>query len=131
MIETAGDEILRMDNRGRVRVSTERRVALLEEFDRSGASAAAFSRMCGIKYQTFAGWVHRRRYPVGAKDGAGVEGLSVPVRFTEVMQVGPTAGEGIEVVLPSGARVAVGSQRQCELAAALLLCLSNRGGRTC
>ena len=54
-------QLLRTDQKGRVRTPRERREALLEEYDRSGASAAAFAKMCGVKYQTFVGWVQQRK----------------------------------------------------------------------
>ena len=54
-------EILKVDSRGRVQVSLDRREALLEEFDRSGMTGAAFARHYGIKYTTFAYWVQYRR----------------------------------------------------------------------
>lgn len=54
-------EVIKQDRRGRVRVSNQRRGALLAEFDGSSMSAAEFARWAGIKYQTFAGWVQKRR----------------------------------------------------------------------
>lgn len=47
-------EILKVGARGRLQISRERREALLEEFDRSGLSGAAFAKHYGIKYSTFA-----------------------------------------------------------------------------
>ena len=49
-------------NQGRrVRVSRERREAILDEFERSSLSGADFARLHGIKYPTFAGWILKRR----------------------------------------------------------------------
>jgi hypothetical protein len=52
MEESGGEEppVLKVDRRGRVRVSRERREALLSEYDRSSMSAAAFADWLGIKY---------------------------------------------------------------------------------
>lgn len=47
-------EILKVDARGRVQVTAERREALLDEFDRSGMSGAGFAKHYGIKYTPFA-----------------------------------------------------------------------------
>ena len=55
------DEVLKQATRGRVRMPRERICALLDEFERSGLSAAAFARMVGVKYPTFMNWVQRRR----------------------------------------------------------------------
>jgi hypothetical protein len=61
-------EVLVQDTKQRVRVSSERRAALLAEFERSGMSAARFAAWSGVKYPTFAGWLQRRRR-AGARDG--------------------------------------------------------------
>ena len=42
-------EIFKTDARGRIRVPVERREALLEEFARSGLSAAAFAQIDGVR----------------------------------------------------------------------------------
>ena len=61
----ADGEIFKTDTAGRVRVSRARREALLDEFERSGASGAQFAAYVGVKYSTFAYWVsQRRRHPV-------------------------------------------------------------------
>ncbi|MFT5466901.1 MAG: transposase-like protein [Verrucomicrobiales bacterium] len=49
-------ERLRVDARGHVRTSREEREAILDEFDRSGISGAAFAKLHGIAYSTFAHW---------------------------------------------------------------------------
>jgi len=54
-------EVLKIDERGRVRVPVERREALLDEFEKSGMSGAKFARLAGIKYATFANWTLARR----------------------------------------------------------------------
>jgi hypothetical protein len=54
-------QLLRRDEKGRVRFSRERREFLLVEFHRSGGSAAVFAQMAGIKHPTYAGWLHVRR----------------------------------------------------------------------
>lgn len=58
---TLPDEVLKTDVLGRVRVKKARRNALLDEFERGGTSAQAFAKMVGVKYQTFASWVQKRR----------------------------------------------------------------------
>ncbi len=61
MEESKGLEILKVDTKGRVRVSRKRREALLAEYDRSSMSAAAFADWSGIKYPTFCWWLQERR----------------------------------------------------------------------
>ena len=68
-------QLLKADTLGRVRTPRQRREALLDEFERSGASASRFAKLSGVKYQTFAGWVQRRRRQRGA---AGVQTVDRP-----------------------------------------------------
>ena len=44
-----------LDTQGRVRMSKEQRRVILEEFERSGESAAGFAKRTGLKYSTLAG----------------------------------------------------------------------------
>jgi hypothetical protein len=54
-------EIFKRDTRGRVRVPKARREMLLDEWERSGGSAAQFADYVGIRYSTFANWIQKRR----------------------------------------------------------------------
>jgi hypothetical protein len=47
--------------RGRVQTSVAWREALLAEFEKSGMSAKKFALFVGLKHQTFAAWVTKRR----------------------------------------------------------------------
>jgi transposase-like protein len=112
-------QLLKTDTRGRVRTPRERREALLDEFERSGASASQFAKLSGVKYQTFAGWVQRRRRRCGAGGVQRVEG----VRLLEAMVEERTFARGsqtLRVELPGGARIELTDASQATLAAALL-----------
>jgi hypothetical protein len=61
----AEPRIFRRDATGRVRYSAERREALLDEFERLGMKGAAFARLAGISYPTFATWIQKRRHSRG------------------------------------------------------------------
>jgi len=67
-------EVLRIDRKGRVRFSRERREQLLDEFEKSGLSGAQFARTVGVKYPTFAFWRQQRQpskpVPVGSPSPA-------------------------------------------------------------
>ena len=69
------EEVLKQDTRGRIRVSRERRESVLAEFERSGLTGAKFARLAGINYQTFAGWVRRRKLSRAEAGGS----LSQPI----------------------------------------------------
>jgi hypothetical protein len=115
-----------LDARDRVRTGRERREQLLAEFDRSGVSGARFARMAGIKYATFAGWLHQRR-----RAAAGVKRLR-PVTWVEAA-VKPAGAEGppLRVQLPGGAWMELASSAQMSAAVQLLRELAKEGGRPC
>jgi len=50
-----------------VRVPKARREMLLDEWERSGGSAAQFADYVGIKYSTLANWIQKRRKQAGLK----------------------------------------------------------------
>ncbi|MCW0220027.1 MAG: hypothetical protein OJI67_17005 [Prosthecobacter sp.] len=52
---------MKTDKRGHVRMPPERREALLAEFDRSGLTLTRFAELAGVRYSTFATWLHLRR----------------------------------------------------------------------
>ena len=117
-------QLLRTDQKGRVRTPRERREALLAEYDRSGASAAAFAKMCGVKYQTFVGWVQQRKR-------AGMAGPVKAVPLVEVMVAAEPARteEPVVVRLPGGAQVELTVSGQVPLVAELVRALAVGGGR--
>ena len=130
---TLPDEVLKTDVLGRVRVKKARRNALLDEFERGGTSAQAFAKMVGIKYQTFASWVQKRRrarkqYPPVAKAlPSASAGTLRLVEATVERGADPAAvndGESLCVHLPGGARIEVRDARQARLAAELLQALA-------
>lgn len=126
---TKPDEIsiIKTDEVGRRQTPAARRERLLDEFDRSGLSAARFAAVTGLKYSTFAAWVHRRRkQPTTAKVPAK---SADPVRWLEaVVATAQTAGEPSSAVvvlqLPGGVRLEVTDERQAALAAMLVRALA-------
>lgn len=129
-------EILKQDGRGRVRMPARRREALLDEFEKSGASGAKFARLAGIKYATFAGWVLKRRRqrgkavktPPSSPGGADHALVSAgPVRLFEALVEGdsaagrePLGARGLLIELPGGSRMRVESPVQFQMAAELV-----------
>jgi transposase len=77
LIKNEEATIIKADKVGRQQTPTARRERLPDEFDRSGLSAPEFVKLTGLKYSTFAAWVHRRRKTTtrGAA-GAGQAGRS-------------------------------------------------------
>jgi hypothetical protein len=133
MTSTNGEEVLKEDTRGRVRVPPDRREALLDEFERSGLSGARFARMAGVKYPTLANWLQKRRKareqsaePTGPSIGEAAM-TKGPVRLFEAV-VGEGVGRpvsrmsetGLMIELPGGGRMRVESPIELRLAAELL-----------
>jgi hypothetical protein len=124
------DELLKQDERGRVRMSRERQEALLAEFERSGMSGAKFARLAGLNYQTFAGWVRRRKVVAG--NGSEGQSQSGVVQFLEAV-VGSGGGGtgGLRVELPGGSRLQIDSPGQLALAAELISLVAQSGRGRC
>lgn len=125
------DEVLKQDERGRVRVSRERREGLLAEFEKSGMSGAKFARLAGLNYQTFIGWVRRRKaLATGSADGSGV------VRFLEAVvgsrdEASTCGSGGLQLELPGGTRLRIDAPGQLPLAAELIRLVAQSGRGRC
>jgi transposase-like protein len=135
MTSTNGvEEVLEQDARGRVRVSRERRDAMLEEFARSGMNATRFARLAGINYQTFAGWVRRRKLSRGEEAESAVPSTMVggTVRlFEAVLREERSSGSmgALRVDLPGGSRLFIESPTHLAMAAELIRLLAQGGRR--
>ena len=55
------EQILKVDEAGRVWTPRELRDAVLDEFERSRMPATQFAARLSVKYPTFASWVQQRR----------------------------------------------------------------------
>ena len=119
------ERLLPTDVLGRVRTPPERREALLDEFEKSGMSGAKFAQFIGVKYQTLANWVQKRRR---ARAAVGQASGGVPaVRWMEAVLPGDgrakSAVGALQVHLPGGARLEITDRRQAILAGELLRAL--------
>jgi DNA-binding transcriptional regulator YiaG len=116
------ETVLKTDTRGRVLTPPERREKLLEEFERSGLSGAKFAALAGIKYQTFAAWVTRRRKqhgvaPAPVKAVDPVHWLEAVVSDAKTPACAPVTP--VKLRWPTGIWIEVGELSQVRLAAAL------------
>ena len=110
------EQILKTDKLGRVQVPAERREAILDEFERSGMSGAAFAKLHGIKYQTFAGWrAKRKKNATEGKPAVAPQFVVLETGESGEMATGP--GEGMEIKLADGTCLRVCSRDQAVLAA--------------
>ena len=108
-----------LDTKGRVRMSKEQRRIILDEFERSGESAAGFAKRTGLKYSTLAGWLvrYRRSKPVRR-----VPSLRLLEAVVDPAQ-GAVAG-ALVLQLPGGVRVEVADEKQAVLASMLVRALA-------
>ena len=104
MTSTTTLPILKSDTRGRVRTPAADREALLDLFEQGGMSGAAFARLHGLRYSTFAHWRTARR-----KRPSGPPAVTHPPLFQEVVLQArvPASAEGLVLDLPLGARVRI------------------------
>jgi hypothetical protein len=123
----ADESVLKTDDLGRVKTPVARREQLLDEFGRSGLSGIKYAALVGIKYSTFASWLHKRRRQ---RDGvASVPAKSVDsMRWLEavVEQAQNPGGQnatGLVLEFAGGARVQISNVNQAILAAALMRAL--------
>ena len=130
MIPANGMVILKQDGKGRVRTPAARREQLLNEFDGSGFSGPKFAALAGIKYQTFASWVVKRK-----RQRAAAPATKVPVSpvgklkwLEAVMEPAQApvsvAGMALVLQLPGGVRLEVADERQAALAAMVVRALA-------
>ena len=127
LIEAGGPVVLKTDEAGRVRTPAARREHLLDEYEHNGLNGAKFAALAGIKYSTFAAWVHRRRQPhasppVATSPAAAVYWLEAVV----ASRPNPGCPNPADLVLqlPGGVRVKVADEKQAALAAVLVQALA-------
>ncbi len=109
-------KLIRMDVIGRMRTPASQREALLDAYGSSGLSGPEFAARHGVKYQTFATWLQKRKRRTGgcqaiaAPDGGEV----FPLLLAEVeCSKGPPASTNpLEVRLPGGATIAIRDEAQ-------------------
>ena len=109
----------------RARRTREHRERILDEYEHSGLSGVKFAALCGVKYQTFATWLQRRKrarntYPKRRprRKSSGVHWLEASLQ-----PASPLAASGLLLQLPGGARAEILSQQHIALAAALVRAL--------
>jgi hypothetical protein len=134
LMTEAGEGVIKTDGMGRMRTSAARRESLLEEFDRSGMSAPKFAAFVGLKYQTLATWLQKRRRQGAGPVKASMESASAPaspdtVKWLEAVVAQRPApaspAHGVLLLhLPGGARVEIADAGQAALAATLIRALS-------
>jgi hypothetical protein len=117
--------LIKTDALGRVHRTPEQREQILEEYERSGLSGPKFAALCGVKYQTFAAWLARRKSPTRGHPQRRRQPKPTPqVRWLEAsVQPAATSTTGLLLQLPGGVRAQIANQSHIALAAALVRAL--------
>jgi hypothetical protein len=130
-----GGNILKTDVLGRVHVGRVQREVILDAFEASGMSGQAFALHHGIKVQTFASWIQKRRRVRGDYQNEALchklrmRKHSAQIRHEEASRSQPTMNlievnlkneapkihEALEVILPGGAVVRISHESQLGL----------------
>jgi transposase-like protein len=122
----AADGLIKQDQRGRMRVTRERRQMLVAEFERSAMTGRQFAALAGIKATTFSNWVRQWRKPRSAQLPAPVVENAPEVRWLEAVVDKPTPKQSKKRVTPlivhgpRGVRLELGEEGQVKLAVQLL-----------
>ena len=121
---TCEDEIiLKTDILGRVRMPREKRELILDRFEESGMSGQSFATHIGVKYQTFASWVQKRRRERGEYPQSKETQAKAPISLLEAIVEEPSpkalAG-GLEVQSVGGIKIRLSSVGEIPLAVSLL-----------
>jgi hypothetical protein len=115
----AVEAVIKTDVLGRMRTSVERRESLLAEFEKSGLSGKKFAELAGIKYQTLATWLQKRRKQGRAiKAGHTMKWLEAVVE--QAQNPVPLASSSVVLRLPGGTQIELGDVKQIPLAASLV-----------
>ena len=110
--------IIKADRRGRLRFAPDQLATLFAAYDTSGLSGPKFAQLHGLNYQTFAGWLQRRKRGPVPKPSRSAPGA---ITFIEADTAAAGGGSAaLEVHLAGGAKLLVGNRAQLALAAALI-----------
>ena len=131
------EHLLKTDVLGRTRMSRAQRETILDAFESSGMTGQAFALQHGIKIQTFASWIQKRRLARGDYQKESVrqklrmrkscpatdQPHPTPASFNLIevdLRKEPTATTALEVLLPGGAIVRISHESQIGLLQLLL-----------
>ena len=121
--EATQPSLIKTDVRGRMQRTPEQRERILDEYARSGLSGPKFAALCGVKYQTFATWLARRRRQAPPKRQPQRK-AATQVRWLEAsVQPAAASTHGLLLELPGGVRAHLSNEGHIALAAALVRAL--------
>ena len=123
--DTSELSLIKTDALGRLHRTPQQREQILDEYERSGLSGPKFAALCGVKYQTFAAWLARRKSRKLAHRPRRRQPKASPqVRWLEAsVQPAATSAAGLVLKLPGGVQAQLINPSHVPLAAALVRAL--------
>ena len=117
--------LIKTDVLGRVHRTRQQRERIVDEYERSGFSGPKFAAFCGVRYQTFATWLQRRKRARNAYPKRRPRRKVGRVQWLEasVQPALPSTATGLLLQLPGGVRAQISNQQHIPLAAALVRAL--------
>ena len=114
-----------------MRFTRKQREALLDGYEASGLSGPQFCAQHGIKYQTFATWLQKRKRDDGRDPIPLVPPESTPLFLLAGVEDSgdPPSASALEIRLPGGASLFIRHTGEATLAAELLKRMA--GGGAC
>jgi transposase-like protein len=115
------ESILKTDNIGRLRYTSEQKKTMVDAYRASGLSAPRFAAHHGVNYQTLISWIKKDK-----QSSASTTPDCSPSGFFSLIPAviegcgNSTAGEAMEISLPGGARLSITSANHVALAVALI-----------
>jgi transposase-like protein len=118
-MNATNDGIIKADRRGRLRYTPEQKSAMVDAYQASGLSGPRFAALHGVKYQTLAGWLQKRRRKAVAQP-RGLPGPALLSFVAAELREPTESGNAMEIMLTGGTRISVSAPGQVRLAAALI-----------
>jgi DNA-binding transcriptional regulator YiaG len=116
--------LIKTDVLGRMHRTPEQRERILDEYERSGLSGPKFAALCGVKYQTLAAWLTRRKGQRQTHPKRQPRRKSNQVQWLEAsVQPVTAANASLLLQLPGGGQTQLSNCGQIALVAALLRAL--------
>lgn len=124
-VDSTEPALIKTDVLGRMHRTPEQRERILNEYERSGVSGPKFAALCGVKYQTFASWLARRKSQRQSHPKRQPQRKRrTQVQWIEASVQSATASStGLLLQLPGGVRAQLRNPEHIALAAALVRAL--------
>lgn len=122
--ETISGALVKSDRAGRTRYTKSYKAEVIQAYEQSGMSAAAFAQHCGVKYPTLVSWIAQGKRSAAAEPHCKSLQSDDTPQFIIAEFGAPRTDTSLKLELPSGVIVHVSSSSQFGLLADLLKILN-------